>query len=131
MTSKKGQRADYWISRVKEILKQPTRLSPRHRRSTTIEEVNQKKYNNCYGKEQSFLSVMMMPYAIKNKEQHQFALPHAIKEAIYRESHIKVAYLGADIILQLIRERFYWLKMEEEVRHFINHQYPCVRQKKP
>ena len=67
----------------------------------------------------------------KNKEQHQFALPHALKEAIYRESHIKVAYLGADITLQLIRERFYWLKMEEEVRHFINHQYPCVRQKKP
>ena len=29
---KKGQRAEYWISRVKEILKQPARLSPTHRR---------------------------------------------------------------------------------------------------
>ena len=25
---KKGQRAEYWISRMKEILKQPTRLFP-------------------------------------------------------------------------------------------------------
>ena len=28
-------------------------------------------------------------------------------------------------------ERFYWPKMEEEVRHFINYQCPCVKQKKP
>ena len=42
-----------------------------------------------------------------------------------------MAHLGAGKTLQLIRERFYWPKMEEEVRHFINHQCPCVRQKKP
>ena len=30
---KKGQRAEYWISRIKRILNQPARLYPRHRRS--------------------------------------------------------------------------------------------------
>ena len=41
-----------------------------------------------------------------------------------------MAHLGADRTLQLIRKRFYWPKMEEEVRHFINHQRPCVRPEK-
>ena len=34
---KKGQRSDYWISRLKEILKQPARLYCRHRRSESKE----------------------------------------------------------------------------------------------
>ena len=67
----------------------------------------------------------------KNKEQHQFVSTHALKEAVYRELHINMAYLSADTTLQFIRETFYSVKMEEEVRHFINQQCPCVRLKKP
>ena len=70
----------------------------------------------------------------KNKEQNQVVLPHALKETVYRELHINMVHLVADKTLQLIRKSFYWPKMEEEVRHFINvhvHQCPCVRQKKP
>lgn len=48
---KKGQREEYWISRVKQILKQPTRST--------------KKYNHCYGKKQSCLLVMMISYTVK------------------------------------------------------------------
>ena len=67
----------------------------------------------------------------KNKEQHQFVSTHALKEAVYRELHITMAYLSADTTLQFIRENFYSVKMEEEVTHFINHQCPCERLKKP
>ena len=42
-----------------------------------------------------------------------------------------MAHLGADRTLKLIREMFYWSRMEEDVRHFISHQCPCVGQKKP
>ena len=42
-----------------------------------------------------------------------------------------MAHLVADRTLQLIRERFYWSKIEGEVRHCINHQCPYVIQKKP
>ena len=35
--TKKGQRAEYWISRVKEILNEPARLTPRHRRRESKE----------------------------------------------------------------------------------------------
>ena len=34
-------------------------------------------------------------------------------------------------LLQLIRERFYWPKMEEELYYFISNMCTCVRQKKP
>ena len=122
---KKGQKREYWISRVKEILKQPTRLSPRHRRSDS-KEVQQLLWKE--GK--LFISDDDVLYH-KNKEQHQMLLPHALKEAVYRELHINMTHLGADKTLQLIRERIYWLKMEEALRHFINHQCPCVKQKKP
>ena len=47
---RKVQRAEYWISGVKEILKQPERLLPKHRR---------KKFNNCYSKKQCCLLVMI------------------------------------------------------------------------
>ena len=35
--TKKGQRAEYWISRAKEILNQPARLTARHRRRESKE----------------------------------------------------------------------------------------------
>ena len=74
---------------------------------------------------------MMMSYTVKIEEQHQVVLPHALNKAVYRELHINMDHLGADRTLQFIRERFYWPKLKEEVRHFTNHQCPCVRQKEP
>ena len=32
----------------------------------------------------------------KNKAQHQFVLPHALKEAVYRELHINMTHLGVE-----------------------------------
>ena len=110
---------------MKEILKQPARLSPRHRRSES-KEVQQLLWQGA----KLFISDDEVLFR-KNKEQHQVVILHALKEAVYRELHINMAHLGPDRTLQLIKESFYWPKMEEEVRHFINHQRPCVRQRKP
>ena len=98
---KKGQRAEYWISRVNEILKQPTRLSPRCRRSE-LREVQQLLRQET----KLFINNDDVLYR-KNREQHQVVLPHALKETVYRELHINMAHLGADRTLQLIRKRFY------------------------
>ena len=107
---------------VKEILKQPARLSPRHRKSES------KKVQQVLRQEAKlFISDDDVLYR-KNKEHYQVILPHALKEAVYRELHINMVHPGANRTLQLIRERFYLPKMEEEVRHFINYQCQCVRQ---
>ena len=109
---------------MKEILKQPARLSPRNRRSES-KEVQQLSQQEA----KLFISDDDVLYH-KSKEQHKVVLTHALKEAVSRELHINMAHVGADRTLQIIRERFYWPKMEEEVRHYINHQCPCVRQEK-
>ena len=41
-----------------------------------------------------------------------------------------MGHIGLDRTLQLIRERFYWPKIEEEVHYFISNLCTCVRQKK-
>ena len=106
---------------MKEILKQPTRLSPRHRRSESkeVKQLLQQKAN-------LFISDDDVLYR-KNKEQHQVVLRHSLKEAVCRELHINMPHLDADRTLQLIMGKFYSLKMEEKIRTFINHQCPCVR----
>ena len=90
MALKKGQAAKYWISRVKEILKQPAILSPRHRRSKS-KEVQQLLRQEA----KLFITDDDVLYR-KNKEQHQVALPHSLKEAVYRKLHINMAHVGAD-----------------------------------
>ena len=68
---KKGQRVEYWISRVIQILKQPARSSFRHRRSEP-KEIQQLLRQEA----KLFISDDDVLYR-KNKEQHQVFLPHA------------------------------------------------------
>ena len=53
------------------------------------------------------------------------------KEAVCKELHMNMRHLGVDRTLQFIKDRFYWPKMEEDIRYFISNICPCVRQKKP
>ena len=50
---------------------------------------------------------------------------------MYKELHMNMGCLGAGMTLQLIKERFYWPGMEEEVRYFISKLCTCVRKKTP
>ena len=77
----KGERAEYWIPRVKEILKQPARLSCRNRRSES-KEVQQLL------RQESKLFISGDVLYRKYNEQHHVVLPHALKKAVYRELHI-------------------------------------------
>ena len=40
-------------------------------------------------------------------------------------------HLGHNRTLQLIRHRFYWPKIEDDVRHFVSKVCSCVKSKKP
>ena len=42
-----------------------------------------------------------------------------------------MGYLDKDRTLQLIRDRFYWPKMEDDVTHFVTKVCSCVKRKKP
>ena len=42
-----------------------------------------------------------------------------------------MGHLGKDRTLQLIRDRFYWPKMEGDVTHLVTKVCSCVKTKKP
>lgn len=66
----------------------------------------------------------------KSNSYHQIILPCSYKEGMHRELHMDMGHL-ADRTLKLIRERFYWPRMMEEVHYFISNMCTCVRQIKP
>ena len=50
---------------------------------------------------------------------------------VFIELHVNMGYLDKDRTLQLIRDRFYWPKMEDDVTHFVTKVCSCVKRKKP
>lgn len=41
-----------------------------------------------------------------------------------------MGHLGADRMIELAREYFFWPRMNNNIRHFIGNIYSCVKQKK-
>ena len=40
-----------------------------------------------------------------------------------------MGHLGADRVIQLARERFYWPKMESDIIHIVTKACPCLKQR--
>ena len=51
-------------------------------------------------------------------DKQQLVLPKLIP-LVFTELHTKMGHLGQGRTLQLMRDRFYWPKMEDDVRHFV------------
>ena len=51
-------------------------------------------------------------------DKQQLVLPKLIP-LVFTELHVKMGHLGQGRTLQLMRDRFYWPKMEDDVRHFV------------
>ena len=58
-------------------------------------------------------------------------IPPKYRNMVYHELHTKLGHVGSDRVYQLARERFYWLNMESDIRHFVSHQCKCVGDKHP
>ena len=61
----------------------------------------------------------------------QVVLPSKYRAWAIQEIHGKMGHLGADRVLELARQRFYWPHMKQEVEDHINHKCSCVMQRKP
>ena len=121
----KGQQAEYWISRVKNIIKGKVSLTKacKKREPQDVQQLL---------KEHSKLSINAGNILCRtNGEVCQTILPRMCKEAVYKELPMNLIHLGVDRTLQLIKDRFYWSRMEEDIRYFISNICSCVRQKKP
>ena len=64
-------------------------------------------------------------------ERTHLVLPRKLVPLVFTELHVNMGQLGKDRALQLIRDRFYWSKMDEDVTHFVTKVCSCVKRKKP
>ena len=64
-------------------------------------------------------------------ERTQLVLPKKLVPLVFTELHVSMGHLGKGRTLQLIRDRFYWPKMENDVTHFATKICSCVKRKKP
>ena len=52
-------------------------------------------------------------------EHLQLVLPREFHPLVYKELHQEMGHLGAERVLQLARERFYWPYMQRDITHFV------------
>ena len=67
----------------------------------------------------------------KTKTTNQLVLPRKHRNTVFLELHNKMGHLGADRVIQLARERFYWPRMAADIEEYIGTRCTCLKQKKP
>lgn len=63
--------------------------------------------------------------------REQLVVPKSYHSLIFKELHQDMGHLGVERTLDLVRERFYWPQMHQDVEHFVTKVCECVRKKKP
>ena len=62
-------------------------------------------------------------------QQSQVVLPQKYHGMVYTELHEKMAHLGADRVLELARQRFFWPKMARDITNFVRKKCRCMADK--
>lgn len=55
----------------------------------------------------------------KTATRHQLVLSRKYHELIFKELHKDMGHLGAEQVLNLIRDQFYWHRMQKQVEHYV------------
>ena len=61
----------------------------------------------------------------------QIVLPQKFHETVYVELHVKMAHVGAEKVVELARQRFYWPRMDVDIINFVRKKCRCIVTKKP
>ena len=67
----------------------------------------------------------------KTKNRHQLVLPKKSRQEVIDSLHGDLGHQGAERVISLVRDRFYWPGMQQEVEHFTTNVCHCLKQKKP
>ena len=66
----------------------------------------------------------------RTQTKSQLVLPETYRPLILNELHKEMGHLGTERTVNLIRDRFFWPKMQRDVEHFITNVCECLKRKK-
>ena len=67
----------------------------------------------------------------KREQNLQLVLPKKYHHIIYQELHEEMGHLGAERVVQLARERFFWAYMQRDITHFVTKECHCLKNRQP
>ena len=65
------------------------------------------------------------------KNNNQVIPQRKFHSMVLKELHDNMGHIGAESVLNLARDRFYWPKMQKDVEHYVQNLCRCIKQKAP
>ncbi len=66
----------------------------------------------------------------KTRERNQIVLPAKLRHLVYQHLHVEMGHFGAERVISMARERFYWPRMAADINHYVRNVCPCLMQRK-
>jgi len=63
--------------------------------------------------------------------RQQLVLPAEYRSLVLKHLHKDMGHLGAERVISLARDRFYWPFMKKDIEAYVTRQCPCIKRKKP
>ena len=120
-----SQAQDQTISRVLNFVSKKIKPSPRE---ISHESQNVRRLLHEWNK----LELTNNGLLIRNNGSHkQIVLPSKYHRFDMKELHEEMGHVGTDRVLDLVRQRFFWPRMQTDIEHFITNVCSCIKQKRP
>ena len=66
----------------------------------------------------------------KKGDRSQMILPSQLRPMVYHELHDEMGHLGADRVVSLARDRFYWPHIQKDIEQYCTRVCSCLQQRK-